>query len=346
MNTATQPKIIDSLKRLGYLEHLLKLERNEIYKLSETAGRFYKPFDIHKKGTDKWRHIDNPQYPLKSVQTRILKKILNRNLHLLPEGMNGGISGRSIVDNAQAHIGKECIGIVDIKECFPSTNHHQVNRVWVKYFGCGYKTANILTKLTTLQHRLPQGAPTSPLLCNLVLAQTFKEIKSITDDLSLNVSIFIDDITVSGSRGNVTNSIAPIVEILIKHGYAVRRRKVKIIPSSQSQKVTGIPVNKKLSIGRKHVQQIRNLILETAALKGYISSGDYHKIHGKISFAKSVSRAQGDNLEKFAEMMLVHPLVQEKVEKDENRRDCKRFSGNHKYTGENYNLFSAIAITS
>lgn len=335
MNTVTRPHHIDSLKVLRYLEYLLELERNEIYELSETAGRFYKPFDIHKIGTDKWRHIDNPQHPLKTVQTRILKNILNRNLHLLPDGMNGGISGRSIVNNTQSHIGKECIGIIDIKECFPNTDNYQVNQVWVKYFGCGSRIANILTKLTTFQHKLPQGAPTSPLLCNFVLTQTFKEIKSITDNLSLDVSIFIDDITVSGSRRNVISSIEPIINTLIKYGYAVRRRKVKVIPSNQSQKVTGIYVNSKLSIGRKYVQQIRNLILKTATLKGYVSYNDYRKIQGKISFAKSVSKTQGDKLEKFAEEMLVHPLLKVEVEKDEHRRDCKKFSDDHKYLEKN-----------
>lgn len=335
MNIVSKPQNLKPLKSFNYLEYLLRLERKNLFELSDTAGRFYKPFDIHKKGTSKWRHIDNPQYPLKTVQKRILKNVLNRNLHMLPEGMNGGISGHSIVDNAQVHIGKDCIGIVDIKECFPNTSHHQVNQIWFKYFGCGYKTANLLTKLTAFQHRLPQGAPTSPLLCNFVLAQTFKDIKSITDDLNLGVSIFIDDITVSGKRRNVIDSIEPIIKTLIKYGYAVRRRKVKVIPSDQSQKVTGIPVNKKLSIGRKHIQQVRNLILETASLKEYISSSDYDKIQGKISFAKSVSKTQGNKLEKFAEQMLVYPLMQIKAKKDEDRRECKRFSNNHNYVEEN-----------
>ena len=335
MSTKKQSPELRPLVSLSYLEYLLGTKRDRLQKIATSAGSYYQPFDIHKKGTDKWRHIDNPQHPLKTLQKRILKNILNRNIRRLPDGMTGGISGRSIVENAKIHIGKECIGVIDIKNCFPSTNYHQINQVWIDHFGCGYKTANLLTKLTTFQHRLPQGAPTSPLLCNFALAPVFGEIKAVADSAGLDITIFIDYITVSGSKKSITDSIEPIIKILVKHGYAVRKRKVKVITSNYSQKVTGIPVNRKLSIGRGHIQQIRNLILETASLKGYIPSNDYCKIQGKISFAKSVSKTQGVKLGKFAEKMLVHPLMQVGVKKDEASRDCKRFSDNHKYTERN-----------
>ena len=148
---------------LRYLERLLKIQRTELLQLAETAGRFYNPFDIHKNGSNKWRHIDNPQRTLKDVQRRIHKQILEK--------------GKSIIDNAKLHVNKKCIGIVDIKDCFPSTDNLKIYQVWRNYFGCGTKNASILTKLTTFQHRLPQGAPTSSLLCNYALAPIFIVIK-------------------------------------------------------------------------------------------------------------------------------------------------------------------------
>ena len=177
MSIKTISPSLKPLVSLSNLESLLNLKREELRKIAETVGRHYRPYDLHKNGTSKWRHIDNPNHSLKSVQKRILKNILNKRLHYLPNGMTGGISGKSVVENAKIHVKRDCIGIVDIKDCFPNTNHLKIYNVWKNYFGCGEKTVGILTQLTTFQDRLPQGAPTSPLLCNLSLASIFKEIE-------------------------------------------------------------------------------------------------------------------------------------------------------------------------
>jgi RNA-directed DNA polymerase len=319
---------------LSYLEQLLKIDRTELRQLANTSGKFYKPFDLHKEGSDKWRHIDNPQHPLKSLQKKILKNILEKNIDQLPQGMNGGISGRSIVDNAKLHIGKECIGIIDIKDCFPSTDNLQIYRVWLDYFGCGTKNAKLLTKLTTFQRRLPQGAPTSPLLCNFTLASMFKTINTYTQGHNLNASIFIDDITISGNKKDVEKAVEYIVKILIQSKYSVRKRKVRVITSGYQQKVTGVTVNSKASINRHQIESIRNLIIETASLKGYLPSHLYNKLQGHISFAKSVSKQQGKKLEEFAESQLIKPIVQTDTKKQDQIRTCKRFSRDHSYQSE------------
>ncbi len=316
---------------LKYLESLLDCDRIELQQLANTSGRFYKPFDLHKKGTNKWRHIDNPQYPLKGIQKKILKRILNKELCQLPPGMTGGVSGKSIVDNAKVHVGKDCIGIVDIKNCFPNISHNKVHRVWIDCFGCGAKTANILTKLTTFQHRLPQGAPTSPLLCNYVLTPIFNDFKKYSEKTGLDASMFIDDITISGDRKEVEEAIEYIVRVLLKNKYAVKRRKVKVITSGYCQKVTGITVNAKLSINRQQFQEIRNLIIENAKFKDFIPSSKYNKIQGLVSFTKQVSKTQGFKLEEFAELMLIKPVLQTRTKGNDQIRTCKKFSRNHIY---------------
>lgn len=330
MNTNNICKQIN-LASLRYLEYLLKIERTELKQLADTAGRFYAPFDLHKKYSSKWRHIDNPQLLLKQIQKKILKAILEKGISQLPEGMNGGISGKSIVDNVKVHICKECVGIVDIKECFPSTDNLKIYQVWRNFFGCGIKTVGILTKLTTFQHRLPQGAPTSPLLCNYALTPIFKTIKNYAKKTNLDVSIFIDDITVSGHRKDVVKAIEYIVRLLLQNKYSVRKRKVRLITSGYSQKVTGATINSKISISRLKVQQIRNLIIETAKLKEYVPSDKFNQIRGLVSFSKSVSSDQGKKLELFAESLLIKPILQVEDKKDEQRRNCRKFNRDHTY---------------
>jgi len=329
MKSSSEPR--QPFVSLSYLEHLLQIKRDDLRMLARTSGRYYRPYDLHKKGTNKWRHIDSPQEPLKALQKRINKKILNQRLDLLPDGMTGGISGKSIIENAKVHIGKEAIGVIDIKDCFPSTSNILIHEVWRSNFGCGREIAQILTKLTTFQHRLPQGAPTSSLLCNFALLPVFEEITNYANSNSLNVTIFVDDITISGNKINVVNAIQPIIAVLRKHEYSVRKKKVRILTSGYSQKVTSVTVNSKLSVNRKQIQFIRELILETAKLKGYIPLSTRNHIKGKISFAKQLSKSQAETLEKFADRLLIQPTLQVKISSSDNSRSCNKFRKSHEY---------------
>lgn len=329
MSTKISPSGLKPLVSLSYLEFLLNLKRDKLKAIAETAGRHYKPYDLHKNGTSKWRHIDNPDNYLKNIQKKILKNILNKGLHHLPDRMTGGVTGKSVVENAKIHVKRDCIGIVDIKDCFPNTNHLKIYNVWKDFFGCGDKTIGILTKLTSFQDRLPQGAPTSPLLCNFSLISIFKEIEIYTRKHDLNFSIFVDDITISGKKRDVTDAIQPIIRVLINNKYAVRKRKIKIISSGFGQKITGVTTNNKLSIGRNEINQIRDLIMQMARLNGNIPSDKYNSIYGKLAFAKHLSKTQGDKLEKFAEQMLIKPILQVEKEEKDDIRNCNKYARDH-----------------
>ena len=331
MNNKTKPTITSPLVSLSRLEFLLGTPRKELKKIAETIDRYYSPYDFHKNGTNKWRHIDSPNITLKIIQKRILKNILNKGLYLLPNGMTGGVSGKSIIENAKIHISKECIAIIDIKDCFPNTKHLKIYDVWKDYFGCGEKTVGILTQLTTFQDRLPQGAPTSLLLCNISLISIFKEIEKYTSSHDLNLSIFVDEITISGMKKDIISAIQPIINILTKNKYAVRREKIKIISSGFRQKTTGITLNRKLSIGRSEIKKIRNLIVETAKIKEYLPSNNYNLISGKITFAKQVSKPQGAKLEEFAKQLLINPLTLVQKEDIDEKRSCNKYNRDHKF---------------
>ena len=77
-----------SVNRLSFL---LGIKKSDLVRIAGQAGKYYKPFDMKKNGTTKWRHIDNPKEHLKTIQKKIQKKLLNRIL--FPETMIGGVSG-------------------------------------------------------------------------------------------------------------------------------------------------------------------------------------------------------------------------------------------------------------
>ena len=249
------------LVSLRRLEHLLARDRRRIIEIAGSAGRYYRPFDRRReRGKGKWRHIDNPVGPLKAIQKEIQRKIL-RPLEL-PETMLGGVAGRSIRDYAAHHVQQPVLVTLDLQDCFPRIGDLKVYKVFREVLGCSTEIAGLLTKLTTFQHRLPQGAPTSPTLANLTLLRMHREIVELADGLGLICAFYLDDIALSGHRaGDAVNSVIKIIQ---KHGHSARRRKIRRMRSGEAQKVTSVVVNRKISAGRERRQMIRERIFELA----------------------------------------------------------------------------------
>lgn len=326
MNDSNQP-----LLSLKHLEVLLDTPREKLREISENISLHYAPFDTHKKGKPRWRHIDNPDTVLKRIQKKINKYLLTNRSLLLPQEMTGGITGRSINLNASYHIGKECVAVIDINNCFPNISHSKIYKVWINTFNCSTTIASLLTKLTTFERRLPQGAPSSSLLCNFVLLPVFQEIKKIAALNNLDVSIFVDDIIISGSKKNVTHSIQSIIKLLQSEGFSIRKKKMSIATSGHRQKGTGIILNRKISVGRKEINAIRKFIIDVAKNKDFITSSEINTINGKINFANQISKIQGTKLAIFARKLLVAPVINTSTQNSNEYRKCNRIERNHVY---------------
>ncbi len=116
-----------------------------------------------RSGGERVLHV--PSEGLKAVQRKLLRRVLGR---LDPhEAVHGFRKGRSIVSNGKPHVGKAVVLRMDIRDFFPTTT---AERILAYFLGIGWDgaAAGLLARLTTHQGGLPQGAPTSPHLSNLV----------------------------------------------------------------------------------------------------------------------------------------------------------------------------------
>jgi RNA-directed DNA polymerase len=279
---------------------LLGMPWEDLDRIADVAGRYYKPFDRRRvRGTGSWRHIDNPQDILKLLQSRILRTILAP--FPLPPTMCGGVPGRSTKDHAQLHVGQPVVVTLDLKSCFPRTTHDRVYRVYTKLLGCSPDIARLLTKLTTFQGRVPQGAPTSPTLVNLTLRALHDALAALATDLSLAMSFYVDDIAFSGERAR--DVIDPAIAIVRRHGYSVSRKKTHAQPLSARQDVTGQVVNARLGISRTRRSGLYHRIHELAAQEHPLHR-DLQSIRGAISQIRWVNPAQGAALGRLSERLL------------------------------------------
>lgn len=278
------------------LESLLRWNRSDIRRVAARAGWYYEPFDRRRHPGDKWRHIDNPTGELKEIQSRLHRAILQT----LPfdDNVVGGIKGRSTRDNANVHVGSSTLVTLDIKSCFPNVTDLDVYKVFRHTLNYSVEIADLLTKLTTFQHRLPQGAPTSSVLANLVMLPLHVEVRRIATVYGLNWSMYVDDIAFSGERAR--DAIEPTIEALKRVGHSVRAAKVKVMTAAEQQKITGIIVNRKSSAGRMRIGDIRTKILEFHCRQGAIYDYEIATVRGQISYVASVNAAQGASLRRLA----------------------------------------------
>lgn len=305
---------------MSNLEITLGIDRAEIRKIAKIAGRYYSPMDVMKYGTNKWRHIDNPDYKLKYIQKRIAKRLLSNIL--LPDTMTGGVSKRSISDNAKPHINQPIVICLDLRDCFPSINNEVVYSIYKNGLKCSSEISVLLAQLTTFQTRVPQGAPSSSIIVNLALLPLHNRIAEYCIDNKLKWSFFVDDITISGLE--TVKHINNLIKIIQKSGYKVRNRKILVMRSNNTQSVTGMVVNKKVSIPKKYIEKLRTDIIKLSHSENPITQSQLDSIYGQVQFVLNNCEVRGVSVRRLADNLLPTKGISTKTKETLDKyRKCK-----------------------
>ena len=307
------------------LEFLLGRTREDLRRVASRASQYYDPFDILPHGTKTWRHIDNPSKELKTLQSRIYRAILAN--YEFPSNVVGGIPGRSILDNVTPHLGTKCVITLDISRCFPSIHDKMVFSALRSALGFSEEVAALLTKLTTIEHRLPQGAPSSPIIANLVMRPVHRELDRIARAFDLHWTMYVDDITLSGPRA--ASAVQSVVRAVQRAGFAISHRKVHVMANSRRQSVTGVVVNRgSASAGRPRLEEIRQATLDLLE-RDVITEFEFRSIIGKIRYVSWIKGTQGEALSRLADAL--QPLVFNGGSRVPTfqRRPCKNYSRSH-----------------
>ena len=155
-----------------HLSLLVGYKEDFLYKVSNSAHSFYRKFKIPKKSGG-MRNIAEPLPSLKEIQYWILNEILYKCS--VSRFAKAYVIDRSIRENARFHINQTVVLTIDIKDFFPSLS---IKNVYSFFKNLGYSPAvsTMLANLCCLNKSLPQGAPTSPALSNLLMIKVDKRI--------------------------------------------------------------------------------------------------------------------------------------------------------------------------
>jgi RNA-directed DNA polymerase len=249
------------------------LEKHLNYYAFKSEGR-YKEFSIKKKSGGE-RKISAPRYKLKTIQ-KCLNEVFNA-IYVPHRSATGFIPQKSIVDNARFHIGKQFVFNTDLKDFFPSTEFGRVKAVLklepfflVDIFpdlesnlpkskvGKGY-LAFIIANLCCEKGCLPQGAPTSPTITNIICQRLDKKLSKFAKSINATYTRYADDITFSSNKPVFNDTFkSKLIEIIeVQENFKINFEKERLQKAGERQVVTGLVVNNKSNVERKYIRDIR-----------------------------------------------------------------------------------------
>jgi RNA-directed DNA polymerase len=240
----------------------------------KTPSQKYVVFEIPKKrgGT---RTICAPISALKLIQRKlnyILQQVYEPN-----KCVHGFVFAKSIVSNAKMHTGRRYVLNVDLEDFFPSINFGRVRGM---FMGVPYKmnsqVATYLAKICCYEDGnkgfLPQGAPTSPVVSNMLCAKMDSQLTRLAKDNLCRYSRYADDLTFSTAASFFPTGLAKFISIqetaiggrlnyiIEENGFKVNLKKVRLQTNSIRQEVTGLTTNKFSNVKRAFIRQIRAML--------------------------------------------------------------------------------------
>lgn len=287
----------------------------------------YRRFLLPKK-TGGQRTISAPMPRLKRAQYWVLDNLLAQ----VPchPAAHGFLTGRSILTNALPHIGQDVVINLDIQNFFPTITFPRIKGV---FQGLGYPEA-VATLLALLcsenpcdelevdgehffvggkgrDRVLPQGAPTSPMLTNVLCRRMDRRLQGLADKLGFTYTRYADDLTFSASgdaAGAVGKLLRQVRHVLKDEGFTPHPAKQHVMRSGARQAVTGVVVNDQPSVSRQERRRLRAALhqahqkgLETATWHGQPATRE--TLLGYSRFVSMVDAAQGAALLASAERL-------------------------------------------
>lgn len=240
-------------KEFSSLVEDLGFSERTLYSVSNSISKHYKPLSIPKSNGES-RQLHVPGALLKTIQRRICDKLLS--LEPVSPYATAYRPGGSTLLNAQTHIGKALILKLDIRhffdhliypivkeKAFPAKKYSEQNRI-------------LLAILCTYQDALPQGAPTSPAISNIIMREFDNAVGRWCENKGISYSRYCDDMTFSGDF-DPKAVVGKVTAELRKLGLFLNERKTVVVRTGQRMSVTGIVVNEKLSISADYKKRIR-----------------------------------------------------------------------------------------
>jgi len=254
-----------NLWEVKYIERLLGYTKDKLKEFISKRKNYVNKMELPqiRNGKLKKRTVYDTSDDYKKLLKIINKKILQKAI--LPEGILGGVVGKTIDDMARVHCKKEALFVMDFKDFFPKIKTGMVFHFFQKA-KCSNEIAGILTDLVTFDDHLPQGFPTSTMMANLIAYDLDVKHLELAKKYNLVRTRWVDDIVFSGRKFAITAAIPYIRGVVKPCGFEINDKKTKFIPrdarkEEEKPTVTGLMVDRNsLYISSIKIHAIEHLL--------------------------------------------------------------------------------------
>jgi RNA-directed DNA polymerase len=232
--------------------------------------RRYDHFNIRRSDGSR-RAISAPIKPIKDIQ-RCIATVLSATYEP-PAHVHGFTTGRSPLTNAREHVRQRWVLRVDLEDFFPSINFGRVRGLFMAPpYEYPPDVATLLAQICCHENELPQGAPSSPIISNLICRGMDRELARLAKAERCRFTRYADDLCFSTDRNAFPPALAvwaspgvaqagqTLQQIIMRNGFRVNAMKTRLTRDAQRQRVTGLVVNAKANAPADYVRSLRSLL--------------------------------------------------------------------------------------
>ena len=284
----------DLLKNLGAG---VLLSPEELTKLIKSSPHRYKTYDIPKRNPGEFRTIAQPAKEVKTLQYWVIKNVLKR--FAIHSAATGYRTVLNIADNARRHVRGRFLLKLDFENFFPSLKAADF-KIFMRKHAPQYSLIELeaLSRILfwnpkhTNELCLSIGAPSSPLVSNILLRDFDDEVATFCSSLGVSYTRYADDISFSAKVSDVLRQVevqvGRICENLESPRLTLNRRKTVRVSKKTSRRVTGLVLTNdaKVSLGRDYKRNIRAAVHHF--ITNRLTAKECAKLRGVLAYVNSV----------------------------------------------------------
>ena len=280
---------------LSKLTHILYIAK---------VDSFYTTFEIPKKSGEP-RTICAPTGDLKQIQYKLYDVLLNHEKKIKKKNniqrniSHGFEKNKNIITNSEIHRNKRIVINIDLQDFFDSFHFGRVVGFFEKNknYKCTNEVATLIAQLTCYNGKLPQGAPTSPLITNMICQIMDMRILRIAKKYHLDYTRYADDLSFSTNDKKFLEKwevfYKEITNEIVCAGLKVNADKTRMQYRDSRQSVTGLTVNKKINVDRRFYKQVRAMANSLYTKNTFVNGtkeGTIKQLEGKFAFIDQIDK--------------------------------------------------------
>lgn len=264
----------------------------------------YITFEIPKKNNGT-RTINAPLDDLKEIQKKLAIVLSSYQKTIWTENKihskisHGFEKGKGIITNAEAHRNKRYLLNVDLENFFDSFHFGRVCGYFEKnrYFMLPHEVAVVIAQLVCYGGRLPQGAPSSPIITNLICQALDIKILSLARKYKMDYTRYADDLSFSTNNKNFVECkdefVRELYQIIEQQGFSINEKKTRLQYRDSKQVVTGLVVNKKVNVERMYYKETRAMANHLYKYGEFTINGEVstmNQLEGRFAFINQIDK--------------------------------------------------------